>query len=212
MKRMILSAMICVLCAAILVSGLTMPAQACEYTNFSSDATSPVCSQHNWVRGINTSGIHGWICAECLEVELDTYEWTPLTDCEKIMASNEEAHFQDVVVGDWDTRSGELPDALRFCVSGKESYKRTHYIIYNLHGDFNTLSGLVSFMDKSDKYATARILIYLDNELAYESDTFCARSGDETFMLDVSGVNMVRVVCSTQDKHTAYCALSASVY
>lgn len=212
MKRTILSAVIFTLCAAMLVCGLTLPAQACEWTGYSSYATSQTCTRHDWVRGINSSGIYGWICAECQEVELDTYEWTPLTDCEKIKASNEEAHFQDVVVGDWDTRAGELPDALRFCVSGKESYKRTHYIIYNLHGDFDTLSGLVSFMDKSDKYATARIQIYLDNELAYESDTFCARSNDESFILDVSGVDMVRVVCSTQDKHTAYCALSASVY
>ncbi len=212
MKRTILSAVIFILCAAMLVSGLTMPAQACEYTAYSSYATSQTCTRHDWVRCINSSGIYGWIYTECQEVELDTYEWTPLTDCEKVMASNEEAHFQDVVVGDWDTRAGELPDALRFCVSGKESYKRTHYIIYDLHGDFDTLSGLVSFMDKCDKYATARILIYLDYELAYESDTFCARSDDETFMLDVSSVEMVRVVCSTQDKHTAYCVLSASVY
>lgn len=211
MKRTILYAVIFILCAAMLVSGLAMPAQACEYTGYSSYVNSQICS-HDWIRGINSSGIHGWICTECLETVLDTYEWTPLTDCEKIMASNEEAHFQDIVVGDWDTRAGELPDALRFCVSGKESYKRTHYIIYDLHGDFDTLSGLVSFMDRSDKYATARILIYLDNELAYESDTFCARSDDESFTLDVSGVDKVRVVCSTQDKHTAYCALSASVY
>lgn len=211
MKRTILSAVICILCAAMLVSGLSLPAQACEYTGYSSCVNTNTC-RHDWIPGINTSGIHGRICADCQEVELDTYDWTPLTDCEKVMASNEEAHFQDVVVGDWDTRAGELPDALRFCVSGKESYKRTHYIIYDLNGDFDTMSGLVSFMDKSAKFATARILIYLDNELAYESDTISARSNDEFFTLDVSGVNMVRVVCTTQDKHTAYCALSASVY
>ena len=212
MKRTILSAVTFILCAAMLVSGLSVPARACAYTGYSHNVSSRICTRHDWVRGINTSGIHGWICADCQEVELDTYDWTPLTDCEKVMTSNETAHFQDIVAGDWDTRAGELPDALRFCVSGKESYKRTHYIIYDLHGDFDTLSGLVSFMDKSDKDATARILIYMDNELAFESDTLCARSEDEAFILDVSGVDNVRVVCSTQDKHTAYCALSASVY
>ncbi len=211
MKRTILSAVIFVLCAAMLVSGLSLPAQACEYTGYTSYVSSETCS-HDWVRGVNSSGVHGWICADCQEVVMDTYSWTPLTDCEKLMASNEEGHYQDVVVGDWDTRAGELPDALRFCVSGKESYRRTHYIIYRLHSDFDTLSGLVSFVGKSEKYATARVLIYLDNELAYESDTLCARSGDESFTLDVSGVDVVRVVCSTQDQQTAYCAVSASVY
>lgn len=174
--------------------------------------TSGTVADHVWIGAVNKSGIEGRVCANCQTTEMFTYSWLPLTSCEKLNASNETAHFADIVVGDWDTRAGRLPDAIRFCVSGKSNYKRTHYCTYKLNGNFNYLSGLISFMDKSEDYATAKIQIYLDNELGFESDTISALGTDQSFTLDVRGVKNVRVVCSTQDNHTAYCALSASVY
>lgn len=174
--------------------------------------TSGTLAEHDWIPAVNRSGIEGRICVNCQETEMSTDNWIPLTECEKTQSSNEEAHFADVKVGDWNTRAGELPDSIRFCVSGKENYKRTHYCIYKLNGNFNYLSGLTSFMDKSDKYATAKIQIYLDNGLEYESSTISDLSTDESFTLDVRGVKTVRIVCSTKDNHTAYCVLFASVY
>lgn len=173
---------------------------------------SGTVADHAWIPAVNSSGIEGRICAVCQKIEMNTDRWMPLTECEKTMASNEQAHFADIKVGDWDARAGELPDSIRFCVSGKETYKNTHYCIYNLNGNFNYLSGLFSFMDKSDKYATAKIQIYLDNELAFESGTISDLTADESFTLNVRGIKKVRIVCSTTDKHVAYCVLSASVY
>lgn len=138
--------------------------------------------------------------------------WQPLTDCEKYAASNEEAHFADVKIGNWDTRSGKLEDSIRFCVANKKSYKNTHYIIYDLNGNYTKLSGLVSFCDKSDDYAEAEVKIYLDNELAYESITLSDLSDDDDFTLDVEDVDYVRIVCSTTKKGSAYCVVAASVY
>lgn len=180
----------------------------CEDCN----TTSGTVADHDWIPAVSTNGIEGRICVDCQEIEMPTDYWIPLTECEKTHASNEEAHFQDVVVGDWNTRAGKLPDAIRFCVSGKENYKNTHFCIYKLNGNFDYLSGLISFMDKSEKYATAKIQIYLDNQLAFESGTISDLSTDESFTLDVRGIQHVRIVCSTKDKYTAYCALSASVY
>ena len=74
------------------------------------------------------------------------------------------------------------------------------------------LSGLISFDDQSENYATARIQIYLDNELEFESNTISDVTRDQSFTLDVQGVQNVRIVCTTSDSHTAYCVLSASVY
>ena len=173
---------------------------------------SGTVAEHEWIAAVTRNGIEGRVCTVCQEIEMPTDTWIPLTECEKTSASNEEAHFQDIVVGDWNTRAGELPDAIRFCVSGKENYKNTHYCIYKLNGNFNYLSGLISFMDKSDKYATATIQIYLDNELAFNSSTISDLSNDESFTLDVRGVKTVRIVCSTKEKYIAYCALSASLY
>jgi len=173
---------------------------------------SGAVAEHDWVGAVNMSGIEGRICVNCQEIEMNTDTWTPLTECEKLYASNEEAHLADIKVGNWETRAGELPDAIRFCVSGKESYKNMHYCSYKLDGRYNHLSGLLSFMDKSDKYATAKIQIYLDNKLAFESETISDLSNDQSFTLNTKGVETVRIVCSTQDAHTAYCVLSASVY
>lgn len=169
-------------------------------------------AEHEWIGAVNKSGIEGRICVNCQKTEMLAYEWLPLTECEKIGASNEEAHFADIVVGDWNTRAGELPASIRFCVSGKDTYKKVHYCSYKLGGNFNYLSGLISFMEKSEKYATAKIQVYLDNELEFESDTISDLSADQSFTLDVHGVDIVRIVCSTQDEHTAYCALSASLF
>ena len=137
--------------------------------------------------------------------------WMPLTDCEKHSASNEEGHFADVKVGNWYARSGKLKDSIRFCVSNKETYKNTHYINYKLDGKFTQMTGLASFCDKSDKHAQVTVKIYLDNELAYESISLSALSDDDEFTLDVEDVKMVRIVCSTTKKASAYCVVAASV-
>lgn len=148
----------------------------------------------------------------------DKYEapkntWIPLTDLEKHSASNEDAHFADVKVGNWYARSGKLKDSIRFCVSNKKTYKNTHYINYELDGNYTQMTGLVSFCDKkSDAFAEAQVKIYLDNELAYESITLSDLSDDDDFTLDVEDVNMVRIVCSTTKKASAFCVVAASVY
>ena len=69
-------------------------------------------------------------------------DWAPLTGCEKVLASNQEAHFADVQVGNWYARSGKLKNSVRFCVSGQDSYRNTHYIIYNLKGNYTQMTGL----------------------------------------------------------------------
>ena len=174
--------------------------------------TTGSVSGHNWIGAVNRSGIEGRVCTVCQEMEMNAYQWIPLTEFEKVKATNEEAHFQDILTGDWDTRAGELPDAIRFCVSGKENYRKVHSVTYKLGGNFQHLSGLVSFMDKSDKYATFKIQVYLDDKLEFESNEISALTADQSFTLDAINVKMVRIVWSTTDEHTAYCALSASVY
>lgn len=174
--------------------------------------TTGTTAEHSWIGAVNRSGIEGRICTVCETMEMFAYDWTPLTDCERQFVSNSDAHKNDLLVGDWDTRAGELPDSIRFCVSNKKNYKNTHYCVYKLNGYYNYLSGLISFCDNSADYATAKIQIYLDNELAFESDTISELSTDESFTLDVRDVQSVRVVCSTTDEPPAYCVLSASVY
>ena len=138
--------------------------------------------------------------------------WQPLTDCEKYAASNEEAHFADVKIGNWQSRSGKLEDSIRFCVANKKSYKNTHYIVYDLNGDYTQMTGLVSFCDKkSDAFTEVEVKIYLDNELYYESITLSDLSDDDEFTLDVKDVEYVRIVCSTTTKGSAYCVVAASV-
>ena len=137
--------------------------------------------------------------------------WKPLTECEKHSASNEEAHFADVKVGNWYARSGKLKDSIRFCVANKKSYKNTHHINYVLDGQYTQMTGIVSFCDKSDDFAEAEVKIYLDNELMYESIKLSDLSDDDAFTLDVEDVQMVRIVCSTTKKGSAFCVVAASV-
>ena len=137
--------------------------------------------------------------------------WSPLTECKKYSASNEEAHFGDVSVGNWNTRSGKLKDSIRFCVANKKSYKNTHFIIYELDGNYTELTGLVSYHDQSEDHTEAVVKIYLDKELAYESITISELSDDDEFTLDVEDVKYVRIVCSTTKKGSAYCVVAASV-
>lgn len=135
----------------------------------------------------------------------------PLVECERINRSNEDGHYADVVVGKWDCKAGRLADSIRFCVANKRSYKNTHYCSYRLRGEYDTLSGIVSFSPKSDRFATAQVKIYYDNELAFDSGLISERSEDVPFSIDVSDVEVVRVVCSTPDRGSAYCVVSATV-
>jgi len=145
-------------------------------------------------------------------VEASAADWeTPLVECERINRSNEDGHYADVVVGKWDCNAGRIPDAIRFCVANKKSYRNTHYISYRLRGEYDTLSGFVSFSSKSDRFATAQVKIYYDNELAFDSGLLSERSADVPFCVDVSDVEVVRVVCSTPDRGAAYCVVSANV-
>ena len=73
--------------------------------------------------------------------------------------------------------------------------------------------GLISFCDsKSDAFAECQVKIYLDNELAYESIELSDLSDDDDFLLDVEDVKLVRIVCSTTEKGSAFCVVAASVY
>ena len=166
---------------------------------------------HNWVNTIDLSGVPGQYCTLCGEAEPLPGYWTPLTDCEKYSASNETEHKADIQVDNWITPIGKLPDSLRFCVSGKENYKNNHFIIYCLDGHYDVLSGLIAFHDKSEDYAEAKILIYLDNQLAYESPVLSSTNNQASFLLDVEEVDVVKVLCSTSKKQSAYCVLSAAV-
>lgn len=152
----------------------------------------------------------GSVIAAPVEAAAATWE-TPLVECERINRSNENGHYGDVVVGKWDCNAGRIPDAIRFCVANKKSYRNTHYISYRLRGEYDTLSGIVSFCPKSDRFATAQVKIYYDNELAFDSGILTERSADVPFCVDVSDVEVVRVVCSTPDRGVAYCVVSANV-
>ena len=166
---------------------------------------------HLWILGVNPSGVDVRVCDRCGEYQSASGTWTPLTQCKLVAKSNEDEHLNDVRIGNWNSYAGELPDSIRFCVSNKESFKHTHYCIYNLHKNYSVLSGLIAFSDKSEEFATAQVYIYLDNELAYESGVLSETSGGYSFKLDVEDVEDVRVVCFTQDKAEAYCVVSASV-
>lgn len=212
MKRIATFVMACLICIGSLV-GNPLEASAAAYLpadGFVQDSCN--VKGHAWVTAIDQSGVAGRLCTRCQVYEEPEVNWIPLTECQNILRSNEEAHFADIVVGKWNSRAGKLPDAIRFCVSNKKSYRNTHHTTYRLRGQYETLSGLISYSPKSEKFSSATIKIYLDNELEYESDLITATSEDAAFVLDVTDVERVRVVCSTTDVPAAYCVVSAAVY
>lgn len=212
MKRIAMFVMACLMCVGMLTANPLEASAAAYYTPDSTVQDSCTVKGHSWVTAVDQNGVAGRLCTRCQVYEEPNVDWVPLTECQRVNRSNEKAHFGDVVVGKWNSRAGKLPDAIRFCVSNKKSYKNTHYITYRLRGQYETLSGLISYSDKSDKFATARIQIYFDNELEYESDLISATTDDAAFLLDVSDVEMVRIVCYTSDVPAAYCVVSAAVY
>lgn len=212
MKRIAMFVMACLLCVGMVTVNPLEASAATYYTSDSAVQDSCSVMGHAWVTAVDLNGVAGSLCTRCQIFEEPNVKWSPLTECQNVNRSNEKAHFGDVVVGKWNSRAGKLPNAIRFCVSNKKTYKNTHYTTYRLRGQYDTLSGLISFSNKSEKFATARIQIYFDNELEYESDLISATTDDAAFLLDVSGVEMVRIVCSTPDVPAAYCVVSAAVY
>lgn len=168
---------------------------------------------HNWKGAVNMYGIPGDRCG-CGEFRPVVSSWTPLTRIGIVADSNDAdkfGNYTDIQIGKWNSYIGTHKEALKFWVVDREGYSSTEHITFDTAGNYETLSGIIAPGDDCEKGATMKVFIYLDDKLAYESDSLSYKSY-ATFTIDVSNTKHIRVVCTASSSQFAYCVVSASLY
>lgn len=141
-----------------------------------------------------------------------TYVTRPLSDCIVIEDSNEEGKDTDAAAGSWKDWWGNIHTrSVRFWVANKRYYSNTEYIVYDIGGQYETLSCQAVAEEGSEPDAEMVIRIYLDGWRAWESPTIFYGSGAEGVTLDVRGVQQVYVECTTDSDCFGYCILDAEL-
>lgn len=138
--------------------------------------------------------------------------WVYLTKQKVLNHSNDSYPHTDVVVDNWSDPAGAVYwNALRFWVNNSPGWANMEYIEYSLAGCYDTLSGSIVSCDDSDPSAVSHVEIYLDGNLAFTSKDIGYFDSD-AFILDVQGVNSVRIACITKSCANCYCVVTGALY
>ncbi|MBO4939048.1 MAG: protein kinase [Oscillospiraceae bacterium] len=135
-----------------------------------------------------------------------------LGSCTVLADSNESGSNTDVAAGAWKDWLGNIrAGAIRFWVTDRPNYSSMEYVMYDIGGRFQTLSGC-AIAEENSAYGCGMVIrIYLDGQLAWESSELSYAEDAQWFELDVSGVMQVYAECITDSSDYGYCILDAAL-
>ncbi len=137
----------------------------------------------------------------------------PLTRCQMLETTNNGSRKEDILTGTWTDRfSNTYYEALRFWVAEFSTFTDTEYIIYDLGGDFSELEVTVAPLKESGANTTIKVLIYADNVLIYDSGWVGRTTHPLSATLDVSGVQQLKVLCTTDSPAHCYSIVEATLF
>lgn len=136
----------------------------------------------------------------------------PLSDCEMVESTNASGN-KDVVVGAWKDSFGTThPDSVRFWVKEVSGYTDTEYGVFDLNAGYRTLTATIAAEMNNSSGAFTRFLVYADDVLIYESDEVYSGTQPFDITLDVEGVELLRVLCTTDSAEDAYGIFDGNLY
>ena len=151
-------------------------------------------------------------CAQCKNTDGRSLAY-PLTLCAVTEDSNEQNSQSDVQKGDfYDVHTIYYRDSLKFWVSESSGWVDTEYIVYDLYSFFELLEFTISAEANNHSDGTVKILIYADNVLVYESEWVGNRTYPVHGSLEVSGIQTLKIVCTTDSPVFCYGIFDADLY
>jgi len=117
---------------------------------------------------------------------------------------------KDVVAGTWsDIHGSVIADGVRFWVIDKSYYSDTEGATFILGGQYTKLEGSFALECDSENGASVSFILYFDGEMVYESSLITENSRGENFCYDISGVNEVRIECTTDSAEHSFGVVQA---
>ncbi len=163
---------------------------------------------HQWAAATRTLPKTCTVCS----ISSGTAACTPLTYCEMVEDSNVTGSSSDVAIGDWvDRFSSHHPDSINFWVMDTPNTANMEYGVFRLGSKYETLIGDIVLEKNASSASEAFISIYGDGRLLYKSSTVDIYSSIERFTIDVSGVTLLRIECTTFSSASTHCILDATL-
>lgn len=136
----------------------------------------------------------------------------PLAWCE-IVESTNASRNKDVVPGEWkDTYGTTHPDSVRFWVKEVSGYNDTEYGVFDLGGTYRTMTATMAAEEANSGGCFTKFMVYADDVLIYESEDIYSGTQPFSVTLDVEGVQLLRVLCTTDSAEDSYGLFDALLY
>ena len=165
--------------------------------------------EHTFEAIIQDNGTPAFECSQCHSIQIMPI--APLANLKKLSDTNDGEKNEDVIVGASCKFEGmEITDAVRFWVINAAGYSNSESVEFYLANSYSTLSGIVFAGTESDDGADMTLRFYGDGNLIEEITDITA---DDSYFpkIDVSGVEVLRIECTTSWKVHSYCYIEASV-
>lgn len=138
--------------------------------------------------------------------------YTPLSRYVVLEDSNEVGSASDVSAGNWKDIFGTYhSEALKFWVIQRSGWSNAESITFELNEQCQVLSGYIVAEERCKADANCIISIYLDGELAYQSEQITRTSDPVFFELPLVDIGNVRIVCATDANDFGHFIVSAIV-
>lgn len=165
--------------------------------------------EHDWQ---NSTYQQARICTFCKIADGRSLAY-PLTNCTVIDDSNESNSQTDVQEGDFtDVYTTYYRDALKFWVRESPNWADTEHIEYELRSSYELLEFKISAEATNHSDGTVKILIYADSVLVYESEWVGNHTDPVQGSLDVSNVERLKIVCTTDSPVFCHCIFDADLF
>lgn len=125
------------------------------------------------------------------------------------------------VSGDWfnynanktfeDKYGNTYYDFARAIIDQTGAGKKTHYVVYNSDGEYDTFKGTIVCSKENDEEKIFHAEVYGDGELLYATETISCYSEPLTFEVDITGHKLVKIVLIRDDSFLTYANVQPSV-
>lgn len=179
--------------------------------NTTTEESSVEC-EHEFKIQMQGNNLPQYVCTKCGNV--DTEQNIPLIYYNKVSDTNSADDGKDILLGDFQKYGSDtiIKNAIKFWVIDAKGYVDTESIDFYLGGSCFFLTGSVIPADKCDPDANMTVRFYGDGTLLEEVNDITASAFSLTpFMIDVCGVQVLRVECTTDSNVFGHCIVEGSL-
>ena len=179
--------------------------------NSTTEESSTEC-EHEFEIQMQENNLPKYVCSKCGNADVE--QNIPLIYYNKISDTNSADDGKDILIGDFKKYGSDtiIKDAIKFWGIDAKGYVDTESIDFYLGSSCFFLTGSVIPTDQCDPDAKMTVRFYGDGTLLEEVNDITASVFSLTpFMIDVRGVQVLRVECTTDSDVFGHCIVEGSL-